>query len=259
MTNKVLCIIQARMASTRLPNKVLREVSGTPLLEYQINRVKKSKNIDKIVIATSFNSENDVIENFCKKINVDCFRGSEDDVLDRYYQCSQKYPKYNNIMRLTGDCPLIDPALLDEIILFFKNSSIDYANNVPLEGGTYPEGMDAEIFTRDALRLSWKEAKKISEREHVTLHIRNNRKYKKRVPTYNGKDLSVYRLTVDDPEDLEVVSFLMENCPSNASYSDYVRLLDKHPEIRKLNMHLERNEGLKKSLKNDEQYGISTP
>ncbi len=118
MKENNLCIIQARIGSTRLPNKVVKEVKGVPLLEYEIKRVKRAKGIDKIVIATTVNKVDNQIKNLCKKLGIDCFRGPEDDVLDRYYRCSLKYPEYKNIIRITGDCPLIDPAVIDGVIIF---------------------------------------------------------------------------------------------------------------------------------------------
>ncbi len=157
MKQKNLCIIQARMGATRLPGKVLMKVKGITLLQYEIDRARQAKKIDKIVIATSDKSADNKIENLFKKINIDCFRGSEDDVLDRYYQCSLQYPEYKNIIRITGDCPLIDPAVIDNVIMLFEKNEFDYASNVLSE--TFPDGMDVEIFTRNALHESAQKAR----------------------------------------------------------------------------------------------------
>ncbi|MFA6551013.1 MAG: glycosyltransferase family protein [Patescibacteria group bacterium] len=243
-----LCIIQARYGSTRLPGKVLKKINGVTLLEYEINRVKKAKKIDKIVIATTDNKDGEKIKNLCKKNRIDCFRGSEDDVLDRYYRCSLKYPKYKNIIRITGDCPLIDPVVIDEVVDLFIKRKYDYASNIQRE--TYPDGMDVEIFKKEILAIAAQEAKLASEREHVTLYIRNNKKYKKgnlAAPV----NWSHIRLTVDEPADFEVIKFLIKQSKINAGYLHYISLLIKNPKVMLKNQHIIRNEGLFKSLQKD--------
>lgn len=245
---KTLCIVQARMGSTRLPGKVLLKVRGLSLLEYEIRRLWLSKKIDKIVVATTTARADDAIGRLCAKIGVDCFRGSEADVLDRFWQCAQRYPGYPVIVRITGDCPLIDFAVVDEVIDFFHANSFSYASNVLKE--TFPDGMDVEVFTREALAEAREKARLNSEREHVTLYIRNTRRFKKgnlEAP----HDFGHIRLAVDEPEDFTVISFLIRHAPSDARYLDYVSLLTKHPEIMLKNMHIKRNEGWGKSLKND--------
>src|SRR3989338_9128358 len=249
--NKTLCIIQARMSSTRLPGKVLKEINGKPLLQYEIERLRLAKKIDKIVVATSVAAESDQIAEFCGRIGVPCFRGSEEDVLSRYSECAKEYPDYDVIIRVTGDCPLIDPRVVDEVVNLFEEGGYDYASNV-LEG-TFPDGMDVEVLKRDALKTSQQEAKMQSEREHVTLYVRGQEKFKKgnlRAP----RDYSAFRLTVDNPEDFAVAKFLIESLPPTMSYLDCVELLEAHPEIKKLNMNIKRNEGLAKSLKEDRLF-----
>ena len=248
--SKILCIIQARMGATRLPNKVLMDVNSKPLLAYEIDRVKQSKKVDAIVIATTRNSSDDKIESFALSKGIDCFRGSEDDVLDRYYQCSKEYKEYETIVRITGDCPLIDPAIIDEVIALHESKNTDYTSNIIKE--TYPDGMDVEVFTRDALHKSANDANLKTEREHVTQYMRNNDIFSKSNLSSNS-DYSNYRLTVDEKEDFEVISFLIENTHVYASIQDYITLLDKHPEIYSLNQTIGRNEGLTKSLKNDKK------
>lgn len=239
---KVLAIMQARMSSTRLPGKVLMELNGAPMLAYELKRLQRAKTIDKIVVATSTNPEDDAIEEFCKSFGVDCFRGSLDDVLARYAECAKGYPDYDVILRVTADCPLIDPVLIDEVVALFLAGDYDYASTVPLGKETYPDGMDAEVFTKEALLQSAATAKLPSEREHVTPHMRQSGVYR-----YGGisadKDYSGYRLTVDNPEDFAVVKYCVEHCPLDAGYLDYVALLDAHPEIRGLSAHYIRNEG----------------
>ena len=245
-----LCIIQARMGATRLPGKVLMKVNGQPLLEYEINRIKQTKNIDKIVVATTVTRQDDAIEKFCQKIGIDCFRGSESDVLDRFYQCSLNYPEYRYIVRITGDCPLIDPQVIDQVVDFFENNSYDYASNVEIE--TFPDGMDVEIFKKEALLNAWQNAKKQSEREHVTLYIRNKDRFK--VGNLAAeKNYGHIRLTVDQKEDIDVIDFLFRNSDLGASYLDYISLLKDNPDVSAKNQSITRNEGLIKSLKNDSE------
>ncbi len=248
MKQKNLCIIQARMGSTRLPNKVLKKVKGIHLLQYEIDRARQAKKIDKIVIATSDKSADNKIENLFKKINIDCFRGSEDDVLDRYYQCSLKYPGYKNIIRITGDCPLIDPLIIDNVIAFFEKNKFDYASNALNE--TFPDGMDVEIFTSNVLHESAQKARLGSEREHITQYMIKNKKFKK--GNFAAEyDWSHFRLTVDNPEDFEVISFLIKNSKITDGYLNYISLLTKNPKIMSKNLRIIRNEGLLKSLRND--------
>lgn len=248
MAKNNLCIIQARLGSTRLPGKVLKEVNGISLLEYEIKRVKQSKLIDEIVIATSAKKEDAKIEELAKKIGVDVFRGSEDDVLSRYFECAKNYPEYNNIIRITGDCPLIDSVVVDKVIEYYLAGDYDYVSNTLKE--TYPDGMDIEIFTREALEKSFKEAKLESEREHLTQYMIKNEHFKKG-NLESEYDWSHFRLTVDEKEDFEVVKFLIENCPDDAGFMDYIVKLTKHPKVMLKNMNIIRNEGLIKSLKYD--------
>lgn len=250
---KNLCIIQARLGSSRLPGKVLLKVKGRTLLEYEISRVERVKKINKIVVATGLNKENDKIFDLCKKIKIDCFRGSENDVLDRFYQCAGRYPEYKNIIRLTGDCPLIDPKIIDQVVEYYEQGKFDYvANSYPEE--TFPDGLDVEIFTREALNQAARQAKLSSEREHVTLYIKNQAGFKKGSfkADHNWGQI---RLTVDNPEDFVVVKFLIEHSRPEADYLDYISILTAYPEWLLKNRHIKRNEGLLKSLKKD--YNIS--
>lgn len=251
--NPILCIIQARMGSTRLPGKVLKEVNGMSLLEYQVRRIRQTKNKIQIVLATSLGKENDAIEDECKKIGIPCFRGSENDVLDRFYQCALKYPAHDEVMRLTADCPLIDPRLIDRFIDFFNKGDYDYVGPSEEFGQeTFPEGVaEIEIFTKEALNRSAEEATLASEREHLTLYMRNNPSFKKGVVSLEDNVLAKYRLTIDNPEDLEVASFVIMHSDITDGYEKHLALLKAHPEIAQKNIDVPRNEGLKKSLKND--------
>jgi len=248
MNYKNLCVIQARTGSTRLPEKVLLKINGVPLLEYEIKRIKQAKRLDKIVVATTNNENDERIKELCDRLEIDCFRGSENDVLDRYYQCSLQYPEYKNIVRITGDCPLIDPGVIDEVASLFETEEYDYASNVIKE--TFPDGMDVEIFSRHALAEAANKANLASEREHVTLYMRNQKKFRQK--NLSGKrNLGHFRLTVDNPEDLAVIEFLIKNSKLTDGYSHYISLLEKNPAIMLQNTHLRRNEGLQKSLWED--------
>lgn len=245
---KTICIIQARIGSSRLPGKILMKAGGRTLLENVLMRVGQAKKIDKVVVATTDRKEDDATEKLCKKNSIDCFRGSENDVLDRYFKCASQYPKFSNIVRITGDCPLIDPKIVDEVVSLFVKSKSDYASNVLKE--TYPDGMDVEVFKRKVLEEAYKKARMSSEREHVTLYMRNNKKFKK-VNLENDYDFSHFRLTVDNREDYEVIKFLIENTKINTGFTEYISLLTKNPKIMLKNFKIIRNEGLIKSIKED--------
>ena len=214
MKSKVTAIIQARMTSTRLPGKVLMEVMGRPLLSYLIERVRFSKMIDKIIIATTVNKEDDPIVELCQKEDIIFYRGSEDDVLDRYYQAAKKY-NATHIMRLTADCPLIAPDICDSIADAYFENGVDYIRT----GETFAEGLDCEIVGFKALSKAWLEAKLKAEREHVTLYIRNHPELFKTMVKENETDDSRYRITVDEEEDFLVVRTILENLyKGNDSY-----------------------------------------
>lgn len=236
------------MGSTRLPDKVMMKVLGKPLLWYVLDRVQQAQSINTIVVATTINRRDDVIETFCRDHNVLCFRGSEDDVLDRYYQCSQQYPNYHAIVRITGDCPLIDPKVIDTVINAFFSHCPDYASNT--EDQSFPDGIDVEVFTSKMLQEAARNARLASEREHVTQYIVKNPRVK-RINVRAPADFSHFRFTVDNPEDFEVISFIIEHSSRTDSYLDYIALLTKNPEIWSKNTHIERNEGLIKSLRED--------
>lgn len=253
LRNKYLCIIQARTGSTRLPKKVLLEVNGAPLLEHMIVRLRLSKRINKIVVATTTKPEDDQIAALCERIQTDCFRGSEHDVLDRFFQCARKYPEYGTIIRLTADCPLIDSKLLDKQIEFFEAGRYDYLTNTFLSDaseGTFPDGMDAEIFTLAALEEAAARSAYNSEREHVTPYIRNNPALRKGQYTA-AVDFSHFRFTVDLPEDFEVVQFLIESSKPEDDYLTLIAHLTKRPDVMMKNIKIQRNQGYHESLKGD--------
>ena len=250
MKSKVTAIIQARMTSTRLPGKVLMEVMGRPLLSYLIERVRFSKMIDKIIIATTVNKEDDPIVELCQKEDIIFYRGSEDDVLDRYYQAAKKY-NATHIMRLTADCPLIDPRVCDFVAEKYISVDVDYVHT----GQSFCEGIGCEVFNFDVLEKMWKNARLKSEREHVTLYARNHWDELNCITLENETDDSNYRVTVDEKKDFLVVKALFENLyvknEEPCSISEIKNFLDVHPEIFSLNAGIVRNEGLLKSLIED--------
>ena len=174
---KTLTIIQARLGSKRLPGKILKKFKNISYLELMIRRLQKSKTIGKIIVATTKKKKDKKILALCNILKIPCFRGSENDVIDRYYKVAKKLNE-KNIIRLTADCPLIDPKVVDKVVNSFFMSRADYATNTMPP--TYPDGMDVEIFKFKNLETAWKVSRKLKNlREHVTTHIRNDPKVKK--------------------------------------------------------------------------------
>ncbi|MCL6557416.1 MAG: glycosyltransferase family protein [Firmicutes bacterium] len=250
----ILAILQARVSSTRLPGKVLKPILGEPMLIRQIERVRRARRVDYLLVATSVDPSDDPIEKLCKENNVDCFRGNLDDVLDRFYKASRQFlPEH--VVRLTGDCPLADPRLIDEIILHHLNGNYDYTSNT-LEP-TYPDGLDVEIFRFSCLEQAWREAFLPSQREHVTPFIYQHPDRFKIAGVKNSTNLAALRWTVDEPEDFALVSKIYEALyPSNPGFTteDILSFLKEHPELLTLNSSYERNEGYQKSLRKDLFY-----
>lgn len=247
---KVIAITQARSGSTRLPKKVLLEIENKTLLQIHVDRIKQSKKIDDIYIATTTNKSDDCIVDLAKEFKVNYSRGSEEDVLDRFYQ-TVKDVKPDYIVRLTSDCPLIDPKLIDEVVEIAINKKLDYYSNVLLE--RYPDGQDIEVFTFNALEKAWKEADLKSEREHVTPYIRNNSSYKKGKlfssdNHFLEENYSHVRLTVDEQLDLEVISKVIANLGVERDWKTYADFYLNNLEVRSINQSIIRNEGYQKSL-----------
>lgn len=213
----VLCVLQARMSSSRLPGKVLLPILGQPMLLRQIERLRRASRVSRIVVATSSDPSDDPIEAACRTAGVDCFRGDLNDVLDRFYRAASDYgPRH--VLRLTGDCPLVDPAIVDGLVEFYSKGGYDYASNtIP---HSFPDGMDAEIFSMAALARAWKEARVPYEREHVTPYFYGNPELFKLGSYRSPEDLSSVRLTVDRAEDLDRVRSIYERLyPSKPDFS----------------------------------------
>ncbi len=245
MKNNVTAIIQARMSSTRLPGKILMKVMDRPLFSYQIERLRFSKMIDNIIIITTDKKEDDAIVEFAKQEGLDFYRGSEDDVLDRYYQTAKQF-KIDNILRLTSDCPLIDPPIIDEVITEYKNKDFDYIYTGP----TFAEGLDCEMISFKALEKACAEATIPLDREHVTLYFRKNTDIFKCYIYNKKKNDSKYRITIDEECDFIVVKAIIETLYSSENpvflFEKTREFLDNNPAIYSLNCKIPRNEGRKK-------------
>lgn len=239
------------MGSTRLPGKVLKKIGSKTLLGILIERAKKSKSADKIIVATTENPGDEKIADEARSFGADCFRGSENDVLDRYYQAAKKFGA-DIVVRITGDCPLMDPKVIDQVIGFYEKNEgdFDYVSNV--HPPTFPDGMDVEVFSFKALEQSWKDAKLVSEREHVTQYMAKNPAIFRIGNVAYKQDVSAMRLTVDTAEDFELTKNIFENFSGiDFTLEDILELKKRKPEIFEINSRFERNEGLKKSIEED--------
>ena len=254
----IYSIIQARMGSTRLPGKVMMDLCGSPVIEHVIKRLNESKLIDKLIIATTEDENNKPIIDFCINNNIDYFIGSEDDVLDRYYQTAidNNVNEEDIIIRITSDCPLIDPFVVDKVIEEHISNKNDYTANV-IEC-TYPDGLDCEVFNFNVLKDAWINANLSSQREHVTLYIRDNPDKFKLGNVKNDEDLSCLRWTLDEKEDFIFIREVYKNLFNEDSFftmDDIVQLLNEKPKLLDINSKFTRNEGLIKSLKEDVDLG----
>ncbi|MCB1111499.1 MAG: glycosyltransferase family protein [Chlamydiales bacterium] len=228
------------MGSTRLPGKLLLEVAGRPLLSYQIERLKRAKFADRIVVATTTNPRDEQIVDFCRKEKVSCYRGSEEDVLDRYERAAQEYGA-DIIVRITSDCPLIDPAIVDQVIAYYfeHRDRFDYVSNTIQR--TFPRGMDVEVFPYDKLEEIAARAVAPHEREHVTPYFYEHQDRYRLGSVSNDRDLSSYRWTVDTEEDFTLVSKIINALyrhKPNFTLDDLLNLFKKHPDWKNINVHV---------------------
>ena len=236
------CIIQARMSSTRLPEKVMIKIDKeNTILDCVVNQLQDSKEIKNIVIATTDQKEDDVIVEFLQKRKMKCFRGSEKDVLDRYYQCAKKF-NFSKIIRITSDNPLIDYEIADMVVKHFKSNNYDYiTTDLPLDTfhRTYPLGYAVEVFTFSALENAWKNAKLTSEREHVTPYFYKNNEIFKQTSIENSEDLSRFNCTVNTKYDLELIQKIYSNIKKRPILlSDVIKLFKANPALIKINTHV---------------------
>lgn len=250
---KVLAITQARYGSTRLPAKVLKEVNGETLLELHLKRILQAKNISKLKVATTTEDGADKIVEIANRVGVETYKGSIDDVLERFYFAAKdESPDY--IVRVTSDCPLIDPNEIDKVVEICLSNDFDYASNTLIP--TFPDGIDCECFKFSALEKAYHEATLKSEREHVTPYIKKHSTEKgetlfRSKNVTSDRDCSSYRITVDTQEDFELIRDLIINVGSDKGWMEYINYLDSHKDVYDLNSMYTRDEGYAKSIAND--------
>jgi spore coat polysaccharide biosynthesis protein SpsF len=250
--NKVIVITQARIGSTRFPAKVLQKIGNDSLLAIHLRRLKKSTLAEKIIVATTLEEGSDNIVAIAHAEGALAFKGSTEDVLDRFYQAAKnQHPEY--VVRVTSDCPLIDGLLLDEVIKMTIENNLDYGSNTLME--QYPDGQDIEVIRWGTLERAWKEAKLNSEREHVTPYIRKNADYNGGT-IFKAKNFqapfncSKIRMTVDKPEDLEAIKILITKLGVEKSWKEYTEYIINNPNEFS-NQEILRNEGYLKSIQNE--------
>lgn len=260
---KTIAIIQARMGATRLPGKMMMDIAGKPAVQHVVERVKLAQTIDEVWLATTVSPSDDALEEWARGFGVPVFRGNESDVLDRYYQTA-KQAGADIVVRVTADCPLSDPAVIDIVVEVFKQGGFDYVSNV--HPPTFPDGLDVECFTFAALERAWRVAKLPSEREHVTPYIWKHPELFRMMNYELGMmnlgtavDLSCHRWTLDTAEDLELIRRIfgeLENMRTKelknpTDMQSVLRILDAHSDWLALNFCHKRNEGYAKSLAGD--------
>jgi len=256
----VIAIIQARFGSIRLPGKILMKIQNKPILYYVLNQVQHSEKITKIIVATTKNRQDDQIVHFSNSFGVDFTRGDENDVLDRYYQCAKEFPS-EIFVRITSDCPLIDPNLIDQCIDEFTKNNYDYFSNIHKKDGNswvydpsgYPMGFSVEVFSFDALQTAWINSKKLSEREHVTLYILNHPEEFRIGNMENSDDHSDIRLTLDHKEDFDLIKMVIEYFPKNEIFNlpKIISFIENNSKLKNINSKYSFDEGLIRSLRED--------
>ncbi len=252
MELKTLLITQARTGSTRLPGKVLKEVNDKSLLQIHLDRLKKCSKVTEIIVATTVNDEDEVIYNNAIEWGFKASRGSELNVLDRFYEAA-KDKNADWIVRVTSDCPLLDAQLVDEVIIYAQNHDYDYVANGLIEH--FPDGQDIEVFKFSALKMAWENATLKSEQEHVTPYIKNNADGKgddlfRAMNFACQQDYSHIRMTVDEPRDFDLIEYLIQKLGTEKTWLEYTNYMIEN-DLTKMNSQIIRNEGLLKSLKND--------
>lgn len=251
---RFLALLQARTSSTRLPGKVLKPLLGVPMILRQLQRLQRSRLIDHLEVVTSTDPSDDELAALLVRVDVSVWRGSLTDVLDRFYQAARRY-RPQHVVRLTADCPLTDPDVIDAVLDFYLQGDLDYATNA-IEA-TFPDGLDVEVFRFECLEQAWNEAALPSHREHVTPFI-NQQPERFRVGHYRqARDLSALRWTVDEPRDFLLVERIYQALyPANDAFStaDVLALIEREPELATLNTGVTRNAGLAKSQTADQRW-----
>lgn len=234
---RIVAIVQARMGSSRLPGKALKDIHGRTMLARVVRRAGRSDLLDEVVVATTSQSQDDAIIAECERLGVPNFRGLEMDVLDRYYQAAKAFFA-DIIVRITSDCPLIDPDIIDKVVQAFLDGGVDYAGNTMK--ATYPRGLDVEVLSFWALEKAWQEASSDYQRVHVTPYIYQHPENFRLLSVLSEEDLSHYRLTVDTRDDLDLIRTIYEIIDKDDDFSwrDALALLMAKPELAKINSHI---------------------
>ena len=234
----IVTVIQARMGSSRLPGKVLKDINGRTMLARVVRRASRSTLVNKVIVATTTASRDKAIIDECESLGIQSFRGSEQDVLDRYYRAAKLFFA-EAVVRITSDCPLVDPEIIDQVIQAFRKDGADYASNTIV--GTYPRGLDVEVFTFSALEKAWREAREPYQRVHVTPYFYQNPELFRLVPVIGVEDNSNYRWTVDTEEDLDLVRtvYARMNRDDSFSWRDVLNLMKIEPELADINRHIQ--------------------
>lgn len=238
MKPRVIAIIQARMSSTRLPGKVLQDLGGRPVLERMVERVKRARHVTETVVATTTDPLDMPIIELCQRLGTPVFRGSLPDVLDRYYQCAVNY-RADYVVRLTGDCPLIDPDLIDQVVRALLDNPVDFTCNrlPPPFTRTYPIGLDVEACTFEALENAWKNATAKHDREHVMPYLYEVPGRFRIKQLQNDVDYGSLRWTLDTPEDLALLREVIKRLGNRNDFSwkEVLTLFQQDPELAKIN------------------------
>ncbi len=234
---RIVAIIQARMGSTRLPGKVLKDLGGKTVLARVVSRVRRFRFVNEVVVATSKDPADDLIMKECQRLGTRAFRGGEQDVLDRYYGAARE-AQAEVVVRITSDCPLIDPGVSDQTIQAFLDAWPDYASNV-LER-TYPRGLDTEVMTFAAIESAWRDAREPYQREHVTPFLYQHPERFRLLSVKGDHDYSQYRWTLDTPEDLEFLRAVYARSVNrqDLSWQDVLGMVEREPELAEINRHI---------------------
>ena len=255
---RVLAVIQARLGSTRLPGKTLADLGGRPMLAHVVERAAAIPGVDGVVVATTANPRDDRLAEWARQAGLDCVRGSEDDVLDRFHDALARHP-CDAVVRVTPDCPFLDPEVSGLVVDAWLSAegAVDYASNV--EPPTFPDGLDTEVISSAALSAAWREARLPSDREHVTPFVRRDPRRFAQAAVRHDPDLSRLRWTVDTPADLDfaraVVARLAPAGRERFGLREILALLEREPDLARLNAGQRRNEGYERSLAADGAAG----
>lgn len=231
---RIIAVIQARMGSSRLPGKVLRDIWGEGMLARVVQRARRAAGIDAVMVATTTEPVDQAIATECGRLAVPCFRGASEDVLDRYYQLACR-DGADAIVRITSDCPLLDPRVVESVVAAFRTANCDYVSNT-LER-TYPRGLDAEVFTAAALARAWREARRPHERVHVTPYVYQNPRAFRLLSVISDGSYGGHRWTVDTPEDLEFARAIYARLAGENDFGwrEVLAVLDREPGLSQMN------------------------